>query len=51
MVEGDMRSAINTLQFLKTKTSALTLDLVKQACVGQKDMQKSLYSVRSFLVN
>lgn len=45
LVEGDMRSAINSLQFMKTKTSVITAELVRSSCVGVKDMQKGLFPV------
>ena len=48
LVEGDMRSAINSLQFMKTKTNCITPELVRSSCIGVKDMQKGLFPV--FLV-
>lgn len=45
LVEGDMRSAINSLQFMKTKTNIITAELVRSSCVGVKDMQKGLFPV------
>ncbi len=45
LVEGDMRSAINSLQFMKTKASSITPELVRNTCIGVKDMQKGLFPV------
>ncbi|KAG0259775.1 hypothetical protein DFQ27_003895 [Actinomortierella ambigua] len=60
MTEGDMRSCLNTLQFIKNKIKSsaldttgesegggggLTVEMLGRAAVGRKDQNKSLYSV------
>ncbi|KAI8824892.1 uncharacterized protein EV422DRAFT_516644 [Fimicolochytrium jonesii] len=45
MTDGDIRSCINTLQFLRRKTNVLTLEHLAKADVGQKDMGKGLFLV------
>ncbi|KRY82015.1 Chromosome transmission fidelity protein 18 -like protein [Trichinella pseudospiralis] len=43
--ENDIRSCINTLQFLKSKTDHIRYDDIQRLPVGQKDLKKSLFSV------
>ena len=45
LVEGDMRSAIHTLQYLKAKSNIITCELIQATCVGRKDMHKGLFYV------
>ncbi|KAF9409813.1 hypothetical protein BGZ94_001854 [Podila epigama] len=61
MTEGDMRSCLNTLQFIKNKSKSsilasssslsggreggLTVDALSKATIGRKDQNKSLFSV------
>ncbi|KAF9970340.1 hypothetical protein BGZ73_006953 [Actinomortierella ambigua] len=59
MTEGDMRSCLNTLQFIKNKIQSsalnaapggvveggLTVEMLGKAAVGRKDQNKSLYAV------
>ncbi|KAI7825988.1 P-loop containing nucleoside triphosphate hydrolase protein [Gamsiella multidivaricata] len=48
MTEGDMRSCLNTLQFVKNRireSTILTLDTLSKATIGRKDQSKSLFSV------
>ncbi|XP_071510650.1 chromosome transmission fidelity protein 18 homolog [Diadema antillarum] len=43
--ENDIRSCLNTLQFLQQQGKPVTLSLVHSLTVGQKDQHKSLFSV------
>ena len=43
MVDGDMRSALNTMQFILKNHGRLTMDTLKSHAVGLKDMTKSPY--------
>ena len=43
--ENDIRSCLNTLQFLRQKRQNLTIDYIQSATIGQKDTQKSLFSL------
>ncbi|CAL1547262.1 unnamed protein product [Lymnaea stagnalis] len=43
--DNDIRSCLNTLQFVRQKQKELTLRDVQTMHVGQKDSQKSLFSV------
>ncbi|KAJ3324782.1 hypothetical protein HDV06_006090 [Boothiomyces sp. JEL0866] len=45
MTQGDMRSSINTLQFIKQNTSAVTKKDLISASVGNKDISESWYKV------
>ncbi|ORX89116.1 P-loop containing nucleoside triphosphate hydrolase protein, partial [Basidiobolus meristosporus CBS 931.73] len=45
MTDGDLRSCLNTLQFLKRKTRHVTIDTLSQVYIGRKDMSKSLFTV------
>ena len=45
LTSGDMRSAINTLQFLKTKTDFVTYAMILKLDVGSKDITKNLFKV------
>eukprot|EP00842_Homolaphlyctis_polyrhiza_P006441 jgi/Hompol1/6799/HPOL_001203-RA len=45
MTQGDMRSSINTLQFLHNRTDHLTKEILVSVDVGCKDISKSLFSV------
>jgi chromosome transmission fidelity protein 18 len=45
MVEYDIRSALNTLQFLKIKTPYVTPQLLATSAVGHKDTTKNLFQV------
>ncbi|KAG0243590.1 hypothetical protein BGW41_001801 [Actinomortierella wolfii] len=56
ITEGDMRSCLNTLQFIKNKIHnsaldsrsepvGLTVEMLGKAAIGRKDQNKSLYSV------
>ncbi|KAK2187311.1 hypothetical protein NP493_170g04032 [Ridgeia piscesae] len=41
--DNDIRSCLNTLQFIKGRSLSLTLQNVQSLNVGQKDVQKSLF--------
>lgn len=43
--DNDIRSCLNTLQFLKGRCKTLTLNQVSSMSLGQKDAHKSLFSV------
>ncbi|KAH9505293.1 Chromosome transmission fidelity protein 18 [Bulinus truncatus] len=43
--DNDIRSCLNTLQFVKQKQKELTMQDVQTMNVGQKDTQKSLFTV------
>ncbi|KAG1110739.1 hypothetical protein G6F42_015240 [Rhizopus arrhizus] len=43
--DGDLRSCLNTLQFVRGKSAVLTRDMLKEAGLGQKDMGQSVFSV------
>jgi len=43
--DNDIRSCLNTLQFVRQKQGELTIRDVQSMTVGQKDSQKSLFSV------
>lgn len=43
--DGDIRSCLNTLQFVRGKSTTFTRDMLDKAGVGSKDMGKSLFSV------
>lgn len=43
--DNDIRSCLNTLQFIRQKQAELTLRSVQTMSVGQKDAHKSLFSV------
>ncbi|KAK4510055.1 uncharacterized protein ATC70_006224 [Mucor velutinosus] len=43
--DGDLRSCLNTLQFVRGKSNVLTRDMLKEAGLGKKDMGQSVFSV------
>ncbi|KAI8644150.1 hypothetical protein BD408DRAFT_413795 [Parasitella parasitica] len=43
--DGDLRSCLNTLQFVRGKSTVLTRDMLKEAGIGKKDMGQSLFSI------
>ncbi|WWD16374.1 hypothetical protein CI109_100800 [Kwoniella shandongensis] len=45
VTSGDVRSCLNTLQFIKSKTSAVTDEAIKSSSVGLKDSGTTLQSV------
>ncbi|KAI9201867.1 uncharacterized protein BJ171DRAFT_196839 [Polychytrium aggregatum] len=45
MTEGDIRSSLNTIQFIQKKFSVMNMDTLKTVDVGHKDMQRSLFRV------
>lgn len=42
---NDIRSALNTLQFLSKRTNRITSKIVKELNIGQKDMEKSVFTI------
>ena len=47
MTQGDMRSCINTLQFIKRKTNKLTKESLMEVDIGSKDFSKNLFKLWS----
>nr|XP_006818103.1 PREDICTED: chromosome transmission fidelity protein 18 homolog [Saccoglossus kowalevskii] len=43
--ENDIRSCINTLQFIRGQFSQLTLQMINSMSIGQKDQHKGLFAV------
>jgi len=44
---NDIRSCLNTLQFLSKRTNKVTFELIKELNVGQKDIEKNIFSIMS----
>ena len=42
---NDIRSSLNTLQFLAKRTNRITSKVIKELNIGQKDMEKSIFSI------
>lgn len=42
---NDIRSCLNTLQFLSRRANKITVKLVAELNVGQKDMEKSIFTI------
>ncbi|KAG2224906.1 hypothetical protein INT45_010855 [Circinella minor] len=51
MTDGDIRSCLNTLQFIRGKSSVFTREMLEDAGLGRKDMGKSLFSVWDEIFN
>eukprot|EP01135_Chromosphaera_perkinsii_P003049 Nk52_evm31s233 gene=Nk52_evmTU31s233 len=45
MTEFDIRSSLNTLQFLRRKTNHVTADMLKRLNIGQKDKRRGIFHV------
>ncbi|KAI8365555.1 hypothetical protein BD560DRAFT_401862 [Blakeslea trispora] len=43
--DGDIRSCLNTLQFVRSKSTIFTKEMMDKAGLGRKDMGKSLFSI------
>ncbi|CAG8480683.1 7964_t:CDS:10 [Ambispora leptoticha] len=43
--DGDIRSCLNTLQYIKQKSDVVTIDLIAESGVGIKDTQRSIFTV------
>ncbi|KAI8084232.1 P-loop containing nucleoside triphosphate hydrolase protein [Gilbertella persicaria] len=43
--DGDLRSCLNTLQLIRSKSTMFTKDMLEQAGLGKKDMGRSLFSI------
>jgi chromosome transmission fidelity protein 18 len=41
----DIRSSINTLQFLSKRTNSINSKLINQLNIGQKDSEKGFYTI------
>jgi chromosome transmission fidelity protein 18 len=44
---NDIRSCLNTLQFLSKRTKKITSKLVNELNIGQKDIEKNIFSIMS----
>lgn len=42
---NDIRSSINTLQFLSKKTNSITARMINQLNIGQKDYEKGFFTI------
>ena len=42
---NDIRSSLNTLQFLSKRTSRITAKLINELSIGHKDYEKSIYEI------
>ena len=42
---NDIRSSMNTLQFLSKRGSKITAKMISQLNIGQKDQEKSLFTI------
>ncbi|KAI8878823.1 P-loop containing nucleoside triphosphate hydrolase protein [Backusella circina FSU 941] len=49
--DGDIRSCLNTLQFVRNKSTVLTKEVLEETGLGQKDMGKSLFTVWEEIFN
>ncbi|WAQ96380.1 CTF18-like protein [Mya arenaria] len=47
--DNDIRSCLNTLQFIRGQCKELTMQNVQSLTVGQKDSHKNLFSVQKFV--
>jgi chromosome transmission fidelity protein 18 len=45
MTDGDIRSCLNTLQFIRGKSIRFTKDMIEHTPLGKKDIGKNLHSV------
>ncbi|ORY96506.1 P-loop containing nucleoside triphosphate hydrolase protein [Syncephalastrum racemosum] len=51
MTEGDMRSCLNTLQFIRSRSTSFTRGMLDGRDMGHKDMGKSVFSIWEELFN
>jgi chromosome transmission fidelity protein 18 len=42
---NDIRSSLNTLQFLSKRTKRITSKVIKELNIGQKDMEKGIFTI------
>ena len=45
LADNDIRSCLNSLQFMRRKSTTITVDMVKSSAVGSKDLTKSVFTV------
>ncbi|KAJ3129931.1 Chromosome transmission fidelity protein 18 [Physocladia obscura] len=45
LTDGDIRSSLNTLQFMRRKSRIFTIDMLAKVDVGHKDMTRGLFKV------
>jgi len=45
MSDGDIRSSLHTLEFLKAENNYITADVLASGCVGTKNISKDLFSL------
>ncbi|CAG8439101.1 9989_t:CDS:10 [Ambispora gerdemannii] len=43
--DGDMRSCLNTLQYVKQKSDVVTIELIAESGVGIKDTQSTIFTI------
>lgn len=51
MTDGDIRSCLNTLQFIRGKSTRFSKDMIEHTPLGRKDVGKNLHSVWSDIFN
>lgn len=42
---NDIRSSLNTLQFLSKRTNRVTAKVINELNIGQKDMEKGIFTI------
>lgn len=42
---NDIRSSLNTLQFLSKRTNRITSKIINELNIGQKDMEKGIFTI------
>jgi hypothetical protein len=45
MTRNDIRSSLNTLQFLSSRSMRITSKLINELTIGHKDYEKSIYEI------
>ena len=45
LADNDIRSCLNTLQFMRRRNQKVTSDTIRESTVGQKDASKSIFTV------
>jgi chromosome transmission fidelity protein 18 len=51
ITDGDIRSCLNTLQFIRGKSNTFTKDMIEHTPLGKKDVGKNLSSVWNDIFN
>lgn len=42
---NDIRSCLNTMQFLAKQTNKITFKLINELTIGQKDIEKNIFAI------